>query len=244
MAEICQFRGADKAVEAYEANDVAPWALFQGSEILCNYKGNSVTEGATKLTAFLEMLKVGSSKTTYQLRVYEDQPRTINNKSPYNLSFRFKLLDDEEYEASPIQGNYKAMIGRIQDLEAKLADKEKEDDEEEKPSAIQGMIAGIINRPEIQEALMQRVIGFINTLMASRTTPAAIAGVPGEGAGQLTPEQIAAAYNNMPADQKQKMDQAIGILVTRDPQIGTNLLKIAMILRDNPNKYQTFAAML
>lgn len=241
MAEICQFRGTEAALQAYESNDIAPWALFQGREILCNYKGESMTDGSSKLGAFLEMLKVGSSKTTYQLRVYEDHPKSINNNTPYNFSFRFKLLDDEEYDASPVAGNYKAMMGKIDAIEKRLADRD-DDQEEDKPAGIQGMIAGIINRPEIQQAMMERVIGFINMIMPNRG-PAAIAGVPGTG-GELTPDQIAAAYNSMPADQKKKMDTAIGILVTQDPEVGNNLLKIAMILKENPKKYQTFAAML
>lgn len=241
-----QFRGADQAVEAYEMNAVPSWALFVGKEILGQYRGQSVEEGGGMLHQWCEKLRDGMSNATYQLRMYEGEPRTINNTTPYNFSFRFKLITDDEAEGEGFGTGrvYRQLLERVNALEAeKLARNLEDEEEEEEIGGVQGFIGNLLNKPEVQNYLMQAVGGFVSRMAGIRPQPAAMAGTPDQAAsGQ--PVDMTQVYANLPADQQALLNRALEILLTKDPQAGTRLYKIALILQNNPDKYAMLAGML
>lgn len=230
-------------VSAYEANTVPVWALFCGKEILGQYKGNNMEEGAQLLTEWIDRLSLGESIATYQLRMYEDDFKgSVNNNTPYNYSFRFKLDDGEEVHGrSRTYGPYfTEMENRIKKLEAEKAALEEDDGEE--IGGIQGFIGSILQKPEVQEMILNKFLGFMGGLMGRGPQAAAMSGVPVDVPGVTT--DMATVYANLPADQQQQLNKALEILLTKDPQAGTRLYKIALILQDSPARYEMLAGML
>lgn len=230
-----QFWGREKAVEAYEFNAVPTWALFSGKDILCQYRDGDLAEGSDKLDQFIAALQEGHSDAPYQVRIYQDAG-LINEKTPYNYSFRFKLFKDGEAQASRPTTQILERLGAI---ENRLNG---DQDEEEKPKGFQGMIAGILEKPEMQNFLMAKVFGFINSMTGGgQSPPAAIAGVPGS---PKEPTSSSEAYAALSDVERGNLDTAMYILMAKDPQVGTHLLKLATILKNEPNKYKMYAGML
>ena len=89
--------------------------------------------------------------------------------------------------------------------------------------------------PEIQKQIAMGIAGFVGNILGLKM-PGAIAGIQEPGpAGQEVP---------LEPDQQTKLDQALDILCIKDPFIGDHLLKVALIARDNPGKYNMLVGML
>ncbi len=250
MGEFIHFRGKDAIIEAYENNGVPACALCSGKDLLFCYDGNDIDEGAGVLGEFIERLSKGHSQGVYQLRMYKNPPEDITIATKQSYSFKCKIMspeaEEDQMELMHATGNYRR---RIEALEAKLA--ESEDMEEEEPiPAWQQTINGVLQRPDVQNFVMSKIFGFVEKIMGGASSPAgahAMNGVPESAQPQPGPEGQQTAdqlYQQLPPSERQQLDQAMQILLAGDPQIGTNLYKIALILKSNPGKYRGFAAML
>ena len=240
----CLFRGKEAVLRAYRFNGVPAWGLFVGKDPMFSYKGDSIDEGEQKLEQIIDDLVEYMSMGTYQLRIYEEVGKGISNRTEYNYSFRFQLLDDEEYESRPT-GKIAALKKRIEELEA--------DGEEEEDDSFMGRVGSFLKqRPDVENFLMQKVMGWANQILTPRPTPPAnMAGFttmdttqqqPGPDP-QQQPPTAAELYNRLSPDEKQKFDTAMWTLLQYDPQIGTNLSKLANLLVTNPATYQVLTKM-
>lgn len=242
------FRGVDRVIEAYEYNKVPSWSIACGREVPFTYEGDSIVEGADTLRQCLEMLKESGTESTFVLRVYKEVKGQIMSNTPYKNSFPFKLWDEEDTGAYTGPRNMRYHLeGRIAKLEKELEESKAALPETEHSTGIvngiQGMLAGILERKEVQDLLVGRVIGIVDNVcsMFGIKRPAAVAGVPADHPKTGSTDE---AYKAMSEEERVKLNEAMSILLTHDPQLGTNLYKLACILRDSPAKYKMYASML
>jgi hypothetical protein len=250
-ASAVQFRGADNVVSAYESNAVAKWALFIGKDIFSSYNGDDLAAGAAKLEGILHLMSEAFTGAAYQLRMYEDPIKTISNVTPFNYSFKFKVMDDDDQESGTM---YSKLTAKMAMLEKKIAEQDEDEDPDAEVGGFQGALLGMVNRPDVQNMLLNSVIGLVNQWMGKMQPAAAAMGsVPAEppaapaapaGDDQEETASFAKAYGDMVPEQKALFDAAIKILVTKDPYIGTNLIGLANILQNDPSKYTWLAKML
>jgi hypothetical protein len=237
------FRGCTQVIEAYQANDIGPWAIVNGSTILCADEADSVADGARTLEEALKRLQIGNSRASFDLKVYKLKPgqEILPNTQEYR-GFRFSLYADNEmtpYENGRQNGlviyeeRFQAMQKEITELKDALA-KAEEAEEDEKPSSVNAMISGILEMPNVKQALSMKLIGLIDKIvpmnLGGAARPAAIAGIEG---GSL-----------LDSEQQQKVQQAVNILCTRDTKLGDHLLGVANIAVTNPDQYKWLIGML
>lgn len=229
-------------IKAYRFNKVAPWAIFVDRIPMFSFEEYDLTAGEDfldeALTNMIECLGGGY----YQLRVYKEvSPKGILNNTPYNYGFKFALLDDEEYET---RGG--RVVGSLEKRLAALENGGGEETEEEDKS-FGATLGRVFNRPDVQEFVLQKIFGLVNTVFAQKNPmPAGMAGFTTMDTTQQQQQQPASSaelYNALPPDERQKFDIAAHMLMAGDPQVGTNLLKLANLLQNNPATYQALTKM-
>ena len=240
------FRGIAQVLDAYEANDIGPWALIIGNDVFCAYSENSVEAGKAMLDETLRRLHAGNSRATFDLRVYKIKPdQDILSNTPHLRAFKFSLYEDSDQtpfehgrrQASMMyDSKLEAMTKEIAELKAALSAAETGQDEE-KPNSVNGMIAGILELPNVKQALSMKLVGLIDKIVpmnlgGSSARPAAIAGIEGGGGSLLD------------VDQQMKVQQAVNILCSRDAKLGDHLLGVANIAVTNPEQYTMLIRML
>jgi hypothetical protein len=236
------FRGIGQVVEAYEANDIGPWAIANGDCILCADNVATTAEGRQSLEETLERLHRGNSRAQFDLRVYKiPADQEITSKTPHLRGFRFSLYEDSEmtpYEhgrkkgMEEYDGKFQVMQQEIAELKLALAKAEEEEVSEERDNSIGAIIGGLLEMPAIKQALQFKLVGLIDKIIPMNTQqrPAAIAGIEGQSL--------------LDADQQQKVQQAVNILCTKDARLGDHLLGVARIAAENPGQYALLVNML
>ncbi len=242
-----QFKGIDQVVEAYEMNEMASWSIWNGPNLMFAYEDDAMDEGAKMLKQAIEMLQKGQSEGAYTLKVYKDAPGEIRSNTPYSRAFNFHLFGEGETK-SPQAARANNIIGvindRFQEMQAtilgrvldKIDAEDEEDAKPEKAAGLMGMINGLLENPQIQIAVANKLGAFVTGLLGIPQGPQAIAGI-NPGTNNQPPVSLS-------AEQEDKINQAIDILAACDPQLGDNLLKIAAIARDSPGKYSMYVSML
>jgi hypothetical protein len=237
-----QFYGIEKALAAYTNQDVPKWGLFQGAQFLCKYDGPDVAAGAELLSAFLSEIETGyngNAHTTYTLCVYDGLPNAekITSKTPYSGSFNFQLVERLQVK-NDYGGSQDERIGRI--LEEKLTAAGIiggiDEDEDDEPAGPWAAIGKLLDHPEIKNAIAARAIGLMDRFLGG-----------GASAGQIyQPAAPAAAMGAVAITQDEidRCNQAVQILVTVDPQIGSHLMAIAEVAAKDPVKYKQLISML
>jgi hypothetical protein len=241
----CLFRGKEAVLRAYRFNKVATWGIFIGKDPMFSYEGESLEEGEELLGEVIDNLVEHMSMGTYQLRIYRDlTAKGITNRTEYNYSFRFQLLDDEEYGFRNPNRTVAALQKRIEELEG---------EEEEEDDSFMGKVGSFLKkRPDVENFLMGKIIGWVNQAMTPKQpAPANMAGFtnmdttqqqPSPGP-QGQPPTSAELYDALSPGERAKFDQAAYILLGGDPQVGTHLLKLATLLQTNPGTYDMLTKM-
>jgi hypothetical protein len=240
FSKAVQFRGIKNVITAYTNKGVPAWGLFQGTQFLEKYEGKDITEGATLLQDYLEALDQRSNDTnTYTLCIYEDPAGgKITSATKYDASFNFRLLDTiEDHLQNKMSGVLESrMAGLEEKINSLLADPEPiEPTAQEK---IYIALGRILEVPQVQQVLGQKLIAIIDGV--------------GNTIGNIFPQapptyqRAAIGATKAPdvAAENEKLQQAVNILVTVDPQLGTNLLKLAEIAQADPSKYNLLVSML
>jgi hypothetical protein len=242
------FRGITEVVEAYEANDIGPWALIIGNDVFCACELPTVEEGKPMLEETLRRLHKGNSRVTFDLRVYKLKgSEEIDSSTKHFRGFRFSLYQDSDqtpYEhgrrqaALDYEPRFEEMRKEIEELKGALA-KAEEMEEDEKPSSVNQMISGILEMPNVKQALSMKLIGLIDKIvpmnLGGGARPAAIAGVPASAPS---------GTSLLDSDQQQKVQQAVNILCTKDAKLGDHLLGVANIAISDPDQYKWLIKML
>ncbi len=236
-----QFRGANKVAKAYLANDVAPWSIWNGpDQLIFKYEGQDIEAGVKLLREGIQMLKDGGGEAVYTIRVYENLAKgtQITNKTPYSGSFNFALYDPAEGELTPYQNRQATLRDEYEERIAGLEKKVKEQEEAvpEEPQGIAGFFNGILDMPQVQQAIAGHVVNILSKIIPMKTNNAAqVSGIPDEATNNeetLSPDQIA------------KVEKAIDLLALKDPKVGDHLLAVAKIAHESPAKYKAMILML
>jgi hypothetical protein len=238
VGKSVQFRGIDNAVRAYENMAIPRWGLFQGTQFLMKYGGTSMSEGSELLSEYLNALDLRSADSnTYTLCIY-DTAEKINSATKYDASFNFRLVDNiDAYNDNRLTGATAQRIAGIEEkLNALLADPEPE--EVTPKDQLIGALSKILEVPQVQAALAQKLMGIIDGVGNT------ITGI----FNQAQPLPARAAIGNVQKttveQENESLQQAINILAPVDPQLGTNLLKLAQIAQAAPEKYRLLITML
>ena len=232
FSKAVQFRGIKNVVKAYENKKVPAWGLFQQTQFLEKYEGDSIEEGATLLRDYLEALDQRSNDmNTYTLCVYEDTGK-INSSTKFDASFNFRLADTiEDHMQSKMAGVYE---DRIRGLEDKINQLQEPAEMEMTPQEkMWAMVGKILEHPQIQQAIATRVLGFVDSL-----------GNTLSGVFKQPAQRAAIGTVSNAQDENAKLQQAVNILVTVDPALGTHLLKLAEVAQADPAKYEQLIGML
>lgn len=212
------FRGVPNVIAAYDRVDVPAWSLANGKDILFSYSGDDQSEGHQLLQQALDMLAENESQAILHLRIYDGLQGRITRATADTNAFPFALFDPEDGMVQ-MPKKKSELLARIAALEKKL------EGEEEKPKGLMGKLGAIIESPEVQSMLIQTVIGAVKKFMGQGTTQAAAMGAIEQPQG-ATPAG-ASAWEALPVSEREKLQQAMEILMKRDPLIGTHLLALA-----------------
>jgi hypothetical protein len=243
-ASAIQFRGIEVVITAYKANKVAPWAIHNGKQILFSsdgVEGDDIDEGSAQLRAVLNMMAKGGTEAKYMLAVYKlKEGQEVDSGTNYYRSFNFTLYGIDEMSpymqrtSNMYTQEFSERMDRLEALVTKLA--EDEDEEEDRPKGIMGALNGMMDNPQIQQAIAGFVLSKLGMMPAALPALGKVGGLEKPAADPqasiLSPEQA------------EKAQRAIVQLCALDSKLGDNLLKIANIAKTEPNKYQMFAAML
>lgn len=238
------FKGKEAILKAYRFNKVAPWAIFIDRIPMFSYEDYDMEGGEALLEEAIDNLTEVMCNGTYQLRVYKEvSPKGILNNTPFNYGFKFQLLEQEEFEARFSPGSsISGMQKRLEALENGRGGEDEEDDDK----SFGAQLGKVLNRPEVQDFVLQKIFGFVNTIFGPKTqAPANMAGFTTMSGTeqQQQPPTSAELYNALPATEKQNFDQAAYILMAKDPRVGTNLMKLANLLVNNPQMYESLTKM-
>lgn len=249
-ASAVHFRGIDNVLLAYESNNVGPWAIENGKVIMFSSEedvGNEdIASGGEQLRDVLKLLASGGTESKFTLKTYRIKKGDgITSSTPYFRAFNFSLWSPED-ETMPYarRTNVYATqmnerLDRLESMLTAVVEKQGEivqgEEEEEKVTGVMGFINGLLENPQVQGVIGRVAMGWVAKLMPEGQQLGAV------GSVNPPPSQQGSVLK---ADQPAKVQQALNILVTCDPDLGDNLLKIASIARDEPKKYAMFAAML
>jgi hypothetical protein len=247
-ASAVHFRGIDCVIHAYESNKVGPWAIENGKIIMFSSEGvanDDVSEGSDQLRDVLKMLAAGGTESKFTLKTYRLKgTEEITSATGYFRAFNFSLFsaDDEMMPYARRSNTYATQMNerldRLESMLVAVVEKQGEivqEEDEEKVGGVMGFFNGLLENPQVQGVIGRVAMGWVAKLMPE--------GMPLGAVGNVQPPP-AQGGSVLKADQPAKVQQALNILVTCDPDLGDNLLKIAAIARDTPKKYATFAAML
>lgn len=183
----------------------------------------------------------------YSLNLYEDLPKNqkIKPSTEPDYSFNFTLFEEESYP-NPYHGaggSYGRLQKKVEELEAKLAlaaARDEEDQDEE--GGIMGTINGYLEDPRTKDFIMNKIFGFVDGMLKTPAPGAPVFNLPEQRqpaqVGKVTEEHL------LTEDQTTKLQTAVGILATIDPNLGDNLLKIASVAQKDRMKYNQLIGLL
>jgi hypothetical protein len=233
------FKGREAILKAYRFNKVAPWAIFVDRTPMFSFEEDDLEAGEAFLAEAIDNLTECMGNGTYQLRIYKEvTPKGILNNTPFNYGFKFQLLDDEEFEIRrPGGSSLGAIQKRLEALESGGGD-----DQEGEDKTFGAQLGRMLSRPDVQDFVLQKIFGLVNTIFGPKNpVPAGMAGY-----SNMEQQQTATSadlYNALAPEEKANFDQAAHILMANDPKVGTNLMKLASILVNNPAMYQSLTKM-
>lgn len=243
-----QFRGIDKVIQAYDNMQVAPWALYQGTQLLAKSEQSDMEGGKALLSELLNSLDNPDNVATYTLCVFDDlKPgEKIKSGTKWDGSFNFKLADTmQDYKAQRMSGiaDNSQRLTAIEEKLERLLNPAPDDDQ--KPSGVGGLpdfLMEMLDHPQVRDAIATRGVQFIDNIMGFLTRkPAPV--VPFVSPSNI-PAKVGAAPQAVDSAQMQKIQHALELLMPVDPQLGDHLLTLAEKAHADPAKYQQVIGML
>jgi len=161
---------------------------------------------------------------TFSLNGYSNrgQSANINGSNPINQQDLVKQVVDA-LKGDAILNKLELMEKRIQEME-----EEEEEEEEEEPSQ---NINGSWTPDKVTS-----VINGIHLLIDKIKEPVKQPSTAINGAEETKSQNTNGT--KLSAEEMERVQQAINILKNHDPEIGTHLLKLAAIAKNNPSKYK------
>lgn len=193
MANKIHYHGIEKIMAAFKQNEMPYYSVQwkDGKKVLSLSFNNTIEDldlAAEKLHNYLTSLN-SASGDEYYLQLWEETPEKKNRIEDGDVTYKFVLrslpFTPEQYEERNQQYSenrsqrWNELMTRISAIEEKISEPEEEDEEEEENLSMAGVINQLIQKPEIQTAIM----GFIGNMFNKQ--PMAVAGVPDQTATSL-----------------------------------------------------------
>jgi hypothetical protein len=239
MSLPAQFRGLNAVIRAYESNAVSPFAILCGKQFLFHYEGADIEEGKQVLKGWIELMGSGNedATATYTLRVYDDLKKNekIRINREYSGSFNFKLFDYTAYSEMGIPragSNAQRFIDIEEKLNRLLEEKEAEETEAEKigSNSIGAMLSGLLEMPEIKQAIAAKVVGLFNNFFPMNSI--VLAQPVGQIAGDTATDEIS------------RLNGILERLYRADPLLVNHLAILADMAEKEPDKFTMLLSML
>lgn len=216
-----QLIGKDSVIAAYNDVDVDTWAILQGKQLIVS------GEGEGNLSVWLDRFGAGGSAAIYTLRCYDTEslPDSLTAGTNFVAAFNFKFT--EIYQPAGMGGYNSQLIGRIDELEKKLA--AKQESEEEGPDFLSAVMGWFEDPHKLQQAVgaFKMLMGNAANAMAAAPAPQGLAGF--DGARQKFESE----------EQKiQRLSIALDRLEKKDPDIVEHLEKLADIAEKKPDTFK------
>jgi hypothetical protein len=215
MASKIHYHGIDKIIAAFKQNDMPYYSVQwkEGKKVLSLSFNNIIDDidmAAEKLHNYLTSLN-SASGDEYYLQLWEDSPDKKNRIEDGDCTYKFVLRSlqytPEQYEERSQQftenrnNRWNELMTRISAIEERISEPE---EEEEEDTSMAGIINQLIQKPEIQTAIM----GYIGNLFTKQ--PMAVAGVPNTEISSLEQslQTLAAHTKDLEGDLKLLADMA------------------------------------
>lgn len=239
MASV-QFRNANDTVTAFDNINCPVWSLWDGKRFM--FKGS----GKDELEKFLDLMtENGASNAVYTLAYYEsvETAKQINNKTPFDGSFNFRLNEDTQELTT---GDYKhfvkqqSLLSKVNGLESKfdlLIEKLSGESEPEKNNL--GIVGQLLEHPAIAPllpGLVQAVAG--NWFGASNSNR------PATDTRQLYPVPAKVSGIGNAVEQDADLENAVATLLQYDPKLSDHLKKLALLAQRDPTTFNYIMAQL
>lgn len=240
LGRSVQFRGIDNVLRAYESNAVAPYALFQGTQLLSKSEDQSLENNKALLSELLNRLNNEDNVATYTLCVYDDlkDGEKIKNNTKYDGSFNFKLNDSMQDYKSQRSAGMGAIMERLEAIEANQNRKNEIEETEPEEKSGWAAIGKLIEHPDVQRAIAGKFVAILDGI--TNLFPGANKVFPSPS----FPAQIGAVTKTLSGEQTEKLNHAIEFLSTVDPLLGDHLYSIAVVARQDPAKYNSIISMI
>lgn len=218
MANKIHYHGIEKIMAAFKQNDMPYYSVQwkEGKKVLSLSFNNTIEDmdaAAEKLQNYLMSLNHASGDE-YYLQLWEDAPekklRIEDGDCTYKFVLRQLPYTPEQYEERNQQyaenraNKWNELMTRLSAIEEKINEPEEEEEEEEEQLSMAGIVNQLIQKPEIQTALM----GYIGNLFTKQ--PMAVAGVPDQQVNSLEQslQTLAKHTQNLEGDLKLLADMA------------------------------------
>lgn len=232
MAGAVQFFGIDPVIKAYTLQQIDCWGLFQGKQLL------TAGSGLDSLQQFLNMLSPGGSAAVYILKMYRgcEDPDTIDDSTPANASFNFKLLGEGAGMGGNGYGNNTTvLLARIAALEKEKAERDAEGEEE----TIKSALIGLLHEPEKIPHLIQGFKMLFGGAAPMQSLPVSVGNIPAVRAG--ADSQLISGTNE---ERLQRLSAAVSNLERNDPKILEHLEALAKLSNNNPTFFNMMITQL
>ena len=175
----------DAIIEEYKDNNFPAFVVYEGKEPRSVYLDKDIEEGAERLTKALNRISNGSAK----VKIYKTVPsKGIDDKTSAFLVLPYEKKYSQEDKAQYWEGRGLGshMIEEIRSLKADIAglkadlDESETDEELEKEAQPNGILAGLVGNPAIQNMIasfLTNISANVVTNHAVPVRPMAMAGV-------------------------------------------------------------------
>lgn len=243
-----QFRGVEAVMAVYDNLKIIAWSITYGKLINMKFVGSNWSEAREALKIFLEQLENSETSSVYTLNLYEDLPKgekiRISTEPDYSFNFILQANSDPRGLYGGRNTQINTLLDKVTKLEAQLAIREDDDEPDNSIGAILGSIFDFKD-PEVVNWIRSKAIGIADKLFAGVSLPATHTNVipmntQSAKIGAITAEDPVLVNE----EQQKKMQHAMEILARVDPNLGDNLMKLAMIAQNDPGKYTVMSKML
>lgn len=241
MANGIDLRGSEQVLQSFDLNATPFFAIYQGKDLKFQHLENDIDSAKELLVNNLNVLEQGGSSAPLKIVYYYDlnsNGKLSNENIKGSNTFRicnggpsnYNSFNDGQVIPIPYRESRanREQEARILALEQRLLEAEAEE-EEETPQAVggmQGVLAGLLNNPQIQDALVGRLIGFLDKILPAQTP-----------AGNI-PAMVSGA-----SDDDQQIRQSLQTLFSKGMTVA-DIQKLANIAETQTPYFNTLLSML
>lgn len=236
-SKAVHFRSPAEVLDAYDKQEIPAFALFCAKQLIAKYGGTDAEEGRQQLEFWVGNLSKAQSAAIYTVCFFEEVPeKGIKDNSPYDCSFNFRFIDmpmgylpEALHRVAgggglDLANKLEALTMQVKHLQEQLNEEpEDQDDKPEKKSIGETLLASL---EPMLPVIAERVIG---ALFPPPKPPGAVSRLSGLMGGSMVPphEQL-------------RINDAIGQLRKRVPDIADILEKLAAIAVKTPNTFDVY----